>query len=369
MPEAHPSTDPSIALVIPVHAGCDTFRRCMAAVARLCPAPAEVVVVVDGPDLGEGRVARTCGARVLWTGERAGPAAARNLGVSATSADVVFFIDADVLVPPDAVAVVAAYFAAHPAVHAAIGSYDDDSPARNLASQYTNLLNHHRHQRAPLEGLTFWGACGVIRRDSFAALGGFREDYRRPSIEDTELGYRLRAGGGQIHVLAHLRVRHMKRWHWGALLRSDFRCRVLRSELILMNRHVEPGVDVATRAEVALTGLSTLAALAALAAAAAPSAPAVGAALVLLVVAVLLDRPLWRFLRDRRGAGFVLRVMPWHVFSHLYSGAAVGLAAARHAVTTRRRQRARREGRPLPGHTAARLPSADVRVRTPTPRP
>ncbi|MEX2620442.1 MAG: glycosyltransferase [Egibacteraceae bacterium] len=358
---------PSIALVIPVHVGGDTFRRCMAAVARLRPAPTEVVVVVDGPDVGESRVARACGARVLWTGERAGPAAARNLGVSATSADVLFFIDADVLVPQNAVAVAAEYFAAHPTVHAAIGSYDDDPPERNLASQYKNLLNHHRHQRAPLEGHTFWGACGIIRRDSFEALGGFREAYSRPSIEDTELGYRLRAAGGQIHVLAHLQVGHMKRWQWGALLRSDVRDRALPwSELILLNRHVEAGVDVAARAKVTLTGLSTLAALAAVAA---PAAPAAGAALVLLVVAVLLDRPLWRFLRDRRGAGFVLRVMPWHVFSHLYSGAAFGLGAVRHVVTTRQRRRARREGRPLAGHSAARLPSADVRVRTPTPRP
>lgn len=366
MHEAHRSTTPSIALVIPVHAGGDTFRRCMAAVARLCPPPAEVVVVVDGPDDGESRVARASGARVLWTGERAGPAAARNLGVSATSADVVFFIDADVRVPPDAIAVAAEYIAAHPAIHAAMGSYDDRPAEHNVASQYKNLLNHYRHQRAPVEGYTFWGACGLIRRDSFEALGGFRESYGRPSIEDTELGYRLRAAGGQVHIVKRLRVGHMKRWQWGALLRSDFCHRALPwSELILLTRHMDDGIDVAARAKVVLTGLSTLATLAVVVA---PSVPVVGAALVPLAMVVLLDRPLWRFFRDRRGAGFMLRVMPWHVFSHLYSGVAFGLAAARHLVTTRQRRRARREGRSLPGHTAARLPSADVRVRTPTPR-
>ncbi|HVL98423.1 MAG TPA: glycosyltransferase [Egibacteraceae bacterium] len=349
-------TTPSIAVVIPVHRGGPAFARCLDAVARMRPRPAEVVVVVDGTDHGEGDLARAKGVRVVRTPHRCGPAVARNLGAAATASDVVFFLDADVLARPTVIAEAASYLAARPDVQAVIGSYDDAPPETNFASQYKNLLNHFMHQRARVRGHTFWGACGLVRRDAFDALGGFLESYDRPCIEDIEFGYRLRAAGGSIHVVKTLQVTHMKRWGWRSLLRADVFFRALPwSELILLTRHMQNdlNVDVAARVKVALTGAATAMATAALVTA---SAAAAGWAVALCLAALALDWPLWRFLAERRDAWFAVRTMPWHAFYHFYSGAAFAVAAVRHLATTPRRWRARRLGEPLRGHTNVRLP-------------
>ena len=89
------------------------------------------------------------------------------------------------------------------------------------------------HQIARTDGFTFWGACGAIRTSAFHAVSGFDERYTAPSIEDIELGYRLRRAGMRIRVDPTLEVTHLKRWTAASLIRTDFVARALPwSELI-----------------------------------------------------------------------------------------------------------------------------------------
>ena len=61
----------------------------------------------------------------------------------------------------------------------------------------------------------------AIRRDVFLALEGFDELYRDASIEDIELGYRLRRKGYRISLDRTLEVTRLKRWTAASLLLSD----------------------------------------------------------------------------------------------------------------------------------------------------
>lgn len=110
---------------------------------------------------------------------------------------------------------------------ALIGSYDDAPGATNFLSQYRNLLHHYVHQTGNEEASTFWGACGAVRREVFLAMGGFDESYRQASIEDIELGYRLKRAGLKILLCKALQVKHLKRWEAGSLLKADFCYRAL----------------------------------------------------------------------------------------------------------------------------------------------
>ncbi len=170
-----PSDSPRVSVIVPVYNGGEAFRECLASLAALDPAPLEVLVLEDGPEGASGQVAREMGFTVVATGERGGPARARNLGAARARGDVLFFVDADVTVQPDAVGRVAAFFAANGDISAILGSYDDQPGATNFLSQYRNLLHHYVHQTGEEKATTFWGACGAVRREAFTEVGGLDE--------------------------------------------------------------------------------------------------------------------------------------------------------------------------------------------------
>ena len=74
---------------------------------------------------------------------------------------------------------------------------------------------------------TFWSACDAIRRNVFMAMKNFDEGYDQPSIEDIELGYRLKQTGHKIRLCKGLQIKHLKRWNIVSLLKSDFFDRAL----------------------------------------------------------------------------------------------------------------------------------------------
>ena len=155
---------PTVSVVIPVHNGGANFRRCLESLAACLPSPEEVIVVADGDTDGSRQVAEEFGTIVLKIPTPLGPARARNLGARVAQGDLLFFFDADVTIPRDALDQIVAAFQHDPDLSAAFGSYDDLPFEGNFLSQYKNLLHHYVHQTANEEASTFWTGCGAIRR-------------------------------------------------------------------------------------------------------------------------------------------------------------------------------------------------------------
>src|SRR6266852_8601031 len=104
----------TISVVVPVHNGGENFRHCLSSLAEAIPPPDEIIVVANGDTDGSWRLAERFGAQVLRTIERKGPAAARNFGARSAAGDILFFVDADVAIPADAIGKVAAAFSEEP---------------------------------------------------------------------------------------------------------------------------------------------------------------------------------------------------------------------------------------------------------------
>ena len=69
---------------------------------------------------------------------------------------------------------------------------------------------------------TFWAGLGAVRRDVFAAVGGFdAARYPHPSIEDIELGGRL-AARGRILLDPAMQGTHLKEWTLRSMVTTDF---------------------------------------------------------------------------------------------------------------------------------------------------
>lgn len=180
-----------------------------------------------------------------------GPGMARNQAARGVDSDLLLFVDADVAIHANAIALLREAMK-EPGVVAAFGSYDDCPPAPGLASRYANLRHHFIHQRSPPFATTFWAGLGMVRREVFLACGGFSSAYGRPSIEDIELGSRLVAKGGRIRVVSSALGKHLKRWTLGQLWRTDIFQRALPwSRLIRDRLSSDQGLNGSPRERVA----------------------------------------------------------------------------------------------------------------------
>ncbi|MEM7793015.1 MAG: glycosyltransferase family 2 protein [Cyanobacteria bacterium P01_C01_bin.118] len=327
---------PSISIVIPVHNGGESFRRCLAGLEEARSTFYELIVVADGDTDDSWRIAEAWGAKVIRLPQAGGPARARNRGAQVAKGDIIFFVDADVCISPSAVSQVASVFEQDPDLAALIGSYDDAPGASNFLSQYRNLLHHYTHQTAHADASTFWGACGAIRRDIFIAIGGFDESYRRPSIEDIELGYRLKSNGYRIRLDRHIQVKHLKCWQAKSMLKADFFYRALPwTELILRDSGLINDLNLKTssRISVVLAYTSVLLFVSSIVSTLNTqinSLILVTACLLVMTTLLSINLPVYRFFWRKRGKRFAVRVVPWHCLYYLYSGLAFAIGWLRH---------------------------------------
>ena len=354
---------PSISVVIPVHAGGESFRQFLASLVITMPPPHEIIVVVDGNKDSPWGLAKEWGVKVLRLPTCEGPAHALNWGARVANGEILFFVDADVAIYPDTVEQVATIFKAHTRLAALFGSYDDAPGASKFLSQYKNLFHHYTHKTACEEASTFWGACGAIRREIFLSLGGFDEGYRRPCVEDIELGYRLKAAGYSIWLCKALQVKHLKQWRPISLLKAEFFDRALPwTELILRDRALTNDLNLGWSSRVSAILIYGLA------------IALIGAywwwggltvAAVILLSLLALNAPVYRFFWHKRGLLFALKTIPWHWFYYFYSSLAFAIGIVRY--WWRRRHPAVENPTIFPQQAPKRLRGSSL-IRNPPPR-
>jgi hypothetical protein len=161
-----------------------------------------------------------------------------------------------------------------------------------------------------------------VRRQVFAQSGGFSTTFARPSIEDIELGVRLRRSGYRIWLCADVQVAHLKRWTLESWLRADIRDRAIPwTHLILSGTKLPPGLGLDRKSQLSAVAawlfvLSTLTALWQ------PAALAVAGLLAALLVALNLG--LYRLFVQRGGLAFALGAVALHIVYYLYSSLIFG---------------------------------------------
>jgi hypothetical protein len=331
---------PRLTVVVPTYNAPGNLERCLAALAA-STAEHELIVVDDCSTQAKAleTARRLVGekGRLIELAQNGGPGVARNAAVEAATGDVVVFIDSDVLVEPRTLEQIRDVFLEDPEIAALFGSYDDRPDSPGTITEYRNLLHHWVHQNGPPEASTFWAGCGAVRREVFQRLGGFdTELYDRPSIEDIELGMRIKADGGRIRLCPDIQVKHLKRWRLWEMVKVDVTCRAIPWTRLLIDRPGTGGdlnLESGQKLCVALVFLAVGGLLGGLL-----FPPLLGVPLLAVLPVLWINRGLYALFFRHRGAFFALAGVSLHLLYYLYGGVAFLYAHLSHASHKRRSQ-------------------------------
>ena len=320
---------PAISIIIPAHNAGQYLDRCLSAVARSTYSSYEIIVVDDGSIDDTAEIGRKNGAEVFKLQSRSGPAAARGWGSKKAKGEIFFFVDADVLIKPDTVERVVNDLTTNENIAAVFGTYDDSPAAKNFISQYKNLQHHFVHQHSNRDAVTFWAGCGAIHREVFDKVGGFDQDrYETPSIEDIELGYRMKRMGYRILLDKDLQVKHLKQWSLLSLLRADILYRAMPwSKLIVKSGDMIHDLNFQLSAKISAILIGLIVGLLPLTFF---KPQLIYLILTLLVIIVILNFKFYKFLSKRNGIVFLVSTFPLHLLYYLYSGLIFGFFQVRH---------------------------------------
>ena len=338
----------TIAVIIPVLNSSELLSDTLLAVCSGTRVPDELIVGDDGSSDGSARTAEQFGARVVLMPQNVGPAACRNHAALLSQSGILVFLDADTCVHPDTIERMELLLGADASLSAVIGSYDDTPRHPGICSQYRNLAHCYVHRSANRTALTFWSGCGAVRRAWFFDVGGFDERYRRPSIEDIELGYRMSDRGARILLDPEICVTHTKCWTvWNSILTDLVDRGTPWMTLLLERRKMPDDLNLKRRHRIAtaLTGAALVCLMACM-----RSALWLVPSCILAVLALCMDAGLLRFIYRKRGFRLLVVAASMTLVQNLCKLAAAGgglLVFASRFLPSRRLRRGNRRSQIL----------------------
>jgi GT2 family glycosyltransferase len=360
---SRPSIPRTLAVVVPVHQGSEHLQRTLTAIAasNLPRESWELIVVDDASTDDSLQIAAAHADLVIrLTGRPRGPAYARNRGAEASRAPLIAFVDADVLVQPEALPRMIAAIDSDQTIGAVIGAYDAGRTSGRLISEYRNLLRHVEQQTNAGETEAFSAGLAVVRRDAFQGAGMFDEwRFPRPQAEALELGDRLRSLGYRIVRRLDAQATHLKRWTLRQWIRVDLLDRGMSASRLNQRPEFRARADrlyLATPVDALLAWAVVSAAVVAVWR---ESASFAVVAVLCLLMLTLHNAKFFSSLSRVRGVAFALAAVPLHVVTCAVYGVASAMGRALyHAV-----------GEPQPDPVVQAYAEVGVRTWPPVPMP
>ncbi|MFJ4787649.1 glycosyltransferase family 2 protein [Streptomyces sp. NPDC088794] len=301
---------PTVSVIIPNYNYEKTLRACLESVYAQTLAPLDVVVVDDASTDGSREVVRAFPCVLVARPDNGGVSAARNLGASTARGEILFFLDSDIALEPDAIENAVDLLLSEPetgCVHGIVAPEPlfDDGPV-----EVYHCLHAHfwRRRSAGLVGTAFF-AMAAIERRVFEEVGPFDENLR--DSEDVEYSDRL-AVTHRIRLTQTVAGRHDDVDRFLPMLAEQYR----RSQLLIPVAAVERRRGGGLRANptrgvlaAALVPATLPLALVSLWLLAAPLACALAFAMA--------DPGLSRFVARRKGVAFLVWFTGVHFAVHL----------------------------------------------------
>lgn len=221
-----------ISVIIPSAAAPDVFQEVLEALCRQEPQPSEIIVVDDAMDKRAYDVIqgihKVCPVKIIKN-SGTGVSAARNTGAASAGFEILVFVDTDVIVSPGSFRAVTDTLSMNQDIDGVVGIQSHDIRFTDFFSRWKNHWMRYTYRRLKGHVHLFYTSCAAIRKSVFMSTGGFDENYRMPSIEDTAFGRVLGVMGAKILPLPAFEIEHVKSYSFRSVLRTD----LVRSSALL----------------------------------------------------------------------------------------------------------------------------------------
>lgn len=154
---------------------------------------------------------------------RVGAGLSRNIGARRARGDILAFLDADIVIPPNSSRIIKNYFLENkivPQPDVVVANRAREGLCKDAVSMYKNYWTSFNFSK--LKGWTSFlcSSFFAIKKDVFMDTGGF---FKIPYGEDGDLGYRLSVNNYKIYFAEDLVTAHKKRFSILSLLKREFK--------------------------------------------------------------------------------------------------------------------------------------------------
>jgi glycosyltransferase involved in cell wall biosynthesis len=311
---------PLVSVIIPNYNYARTLPACIEAVRQQTYPAIEIIVADDHSTDDSVAIARRYRVILLETPVNSGVSVARNLGAEHARGEILFFLDSDVALDPDAVANAVELLLADATIGAICGMYRAEPlfPV-GLVQRYRAIQQYvwFGEVEGRIPGLH--SALCAMRAQVFREIGPF--NHRLRWTEEQEYGFRLNTRY-EVRATRRIQGRHDHDATVGVMLRKVFQRTRLGAPNWMRLSKLPGGAATGLRALGSAFVLASLLSLA-LVALLGPVALLVTAAL--LGVGIGLDARTYGYAYRQRGLFFGLRFTGLHLLVMLTSAVAAGL--------------------------------------------
>lgn len=319
------STPDLVSVIIPTYNCAKTLPACLDSVFNQTYGPVEIIVIDDASTDESVEIVRDYDCTLIELPENRGPAAARNRGIMASTGGILFFLDADVALAPDAIKKCVGILREHPEYAGVSGIYAPEPLFDDgIIERYQSL--HAHYWRIRNTGIVQAGyfSLGALRRSTIDEIGLFDENLRANNNEDTEYGFRI-GRRHQMLLTPEIVGYHDDDDRLRPLLRKYY-LRVSSLVPLLIRDRRQRGMREAAHRPIEIVSAGGLLVSAALPVLGAPFAVV---PLAFLIAFVCADPKMLNFVRQRAGLRFVASYLVIHYVINLTIAASAAYGVIR----------------------------------------
>ena len=212
----------NIRVVVPCYNSDLTIEKCVTSILNSEGIDFELIAVDDGYNNKLASLANHYPIKIIKSAGHEGAGKARNLGTCEFKGQIVVFIDSDVMINPDTIAILVKPIEEKLA-EATVGSYSKVH-CTNFYETYKHFYLAYRYKKKQ-EYLTytFWSAICAIDFRIFTRLNGFNESYSGAGPEDIVFGIDLSKIGTRLLSVPKAEGVHLAAFSFPGLVKNDLK--------------------------------------------------------------------------------------------------------------------------------------------------